>query len=232
MNRPFEVHLPLEESYRRRVLFAIHLVDAVTLSTVSQGVKVVAEGLKGKPIVNASGFFVWLEEDLGRLRKISIDPRTLPYEGVELEPAQLELPPNPRPLTTIELPPRADYPFAVGVTGLRGALIEERVAPPRPSTPVRDAEVRLRWLDENGVWRDAPTVSHTDKKGGDFVAILRLAPTEKPDIDASGAVTVRLRARRDGVNDRSSTDLKLLQGRITDPSTLNPLTFFWDELQP
>jgi hypothetical protein len=231
MNRPFEVQLPLEESYRRRALFAIQLVDAVTLSTVSHGVKVMAEGLKGKPIVNASGFFVWLEEDPGQLRKISIDPRTLPYEGVELEPAQLKLPPNPRPLTIIELPPRADYPFAAGVTGLRGALIEERVAPPQPSAPVHNAEVRLRWLDENGVWRDAPTVSHTDKKG-DFVSILRLAPTEKPGMDSSGVVTVRLRARRDGVNERSSTDLKLLQGRITEPSTLNPLTFFWDDLQP
>lgn len=228
MNRPFDVLLPLDESLRRRVLFAIQLVDAVTLATVSQGVRVVAEGLKGKPIVNASGLFVWLQEDLGRLRKVSIDPQTLPYEGVELAPAQLRLPPL---ATTIELPPRADYPFAGGMTGLRGRLIEARVIP--PEQPVRKAEVWLRWLDENGVWHDAPTTSHTDKQSGDFVSILRLAPIEAPQLDENGAVIVRLRVRRDGVTERTSTDdLKLKQGRITEPSALHPLTFAWDELQP
>jgi hypothetical protein len=232
MNRPFETLFPPEESLRRRALFAIQLVDAATLLTISEGVKVVAEGLNGKPVVNASGLFVWLQEDIGRLRKVSIDPGILPYEGVELEPAQLRLPPLPRPLTTVELPPRVDYAFAAGITGMRGRLIEERVIPPQVPEPVRNAEVRLRWLDENGDWLDAPTLSHTDRKSGDFVSILRLGPTDKPDIDASGAVTVRLRAIRDGANERASADLNLLQGRITDPSTLNPMTFAWDELQP
>ena len=79
MSRPFDVYLPHEESLRRRALFAIRLLDAVTLSTVSQGLKVVAEGLNGKPIVNASGLFVWLEEDVARLQKVSIDPGILVY---------------------------------------------------------------------------------------------------------------------------------------------------------
>lgn len=225
MSQRFDVRVPLEESYRRRVLFAIELLDAVTLSRVSQGVKLVAEGLKGKPIANASGMSVWLEEDFSKLRKISIDPRNLPYEERELEPAEVMFPPD---VTTIEMQPRVDYSFSPGITGFRGTLIEARVDPP---TPVGKASVRLQWLDDENNWRNAPTISHTDQKRGDFVSILRLAPTEVPHLD-KGEVTVRLRASRDGGAERGSNDLKLSQGRITDPSTLNPLTFAWDELQP
>ena len=46
MSGPFQIHLPMEEGYHRSVLFAIELIDAVTLSRVSQGVKVVADGLQ------------------------------------------------------------------------------------------------------------------------------------------------------------------------------------------
>src|SRR5882672_8299802 len=226
MTRTFEVKLPLEEGYRRFTLFALELLDAVTLSRVINGVKVVADGLKGKPTVNASRLFVWLQEE-GNLRKISIEPGQLPYESVELAAADLN-----SSLTTIELQPRADYAFAAGITGLRGTLIEERVVAPQTPVPVPNAEVHLRWLDDSGIWHDAPTTSHTDKKRGDFVSILRLNPTEVPDFDPSGKVTVRLHARRDGISERSSADFKLLQGRVTDPSTANKLTFAWDELQP
>jgi hypothetical protein len=227
MSRPFEIKLPVEEAYSRRSSFGIELLDAVTLSRVSYGVKVTAEGLQGRPVINGSGVFVWLQEDLTPLQRVSIDPGTLPYEKIELDPSDLKLPPNPRPLTSVELPPRVDYLFAPGVTGLRGTLIEERVVPP---VPVPNAEIRLRWLDDDDVtWRDAPTTSHTNSTG-DFVSILRFAPTEKPNLD-NGFVTVRLRVRRNG-DERSSGDFKLLQGRVTDPSTLDPLTFAWDELQP
>lgn len=227
MSRPFEIKLPLEDAYSRRSLFAIELLDAVTLERVSQGVKVTADGLQNKPIVNAGGIFVWLQEDITPLQKVTIDPGVLPYEKLERQPGDLTLPPNARPLTIIELPPRIDYAFAPGVTGLRGTLIEEKVVPP---VPVENVEVGLRWLDDDGVtWQDAPTISHTNSKG-DFVSILRFAPTDKPNLD-NGSVTVRLRVRRNG-NERSSADFKLLQGRVTDPSTLDPLTFAWDELQP
>ena len=226
MTRPFEVSLPIEQGYVRNALFGIELLDAVTLERVSAGVRVVAEGLQGKPVTNTSGVFAWLREDLTNLQKVTIDPGVLPYERVELTPAQIQL-----PITRVELPPRLDYPFAAGITGLRGVLIEERVV---PQVPVRDAEVHLRWLDENGVWRDAPTVSRTDTRGGDFTAVLRLSPSDVPQV-VSGAVTVRLHARR-GANEGESTDLKLPQGRIADPSFFaqgpNALIFAWDELLP
>jgi len=228
MSQRFDVHLPLEEGYRRRVLFGIELLDAVTLAPIYQGLKVVAGGLLGQPVVNAGGLFVWLQEDIQNLSKVSIDPGTLPYEGVELDPSQLNLPPIKPALTTIELQPRVGYDFAPGITGFRGTLIESQVDPP---TPVANAAVRLQWLDDGNVWRNAPTTSHTDQKRGDFVSILRLAPAERPHLE-DGEVTVRLRVSRDGGAERGSNDLKLQQGRITDPSTLNPLTFAWDELQP
>ena len=220
-----------EQAYLRNGLFAIELLDAVTLLRVTAGVTVVAHGLRATPIVNTSGMFVWLRttEDISQLEGITIEPGALPYERVERDASQLQLPPLPRPLTTIELPPRVDYAFAAGVTGVRGTLIEERVV---PSTPVAAAEIRLRWLDEDGVtWREAPTTSHTTANG-DFVAALRLTPAAVPHVNASGEVTLRVWARRDGAVARQSADFKLPQGRVADPSTLNTLTFAWDELQP
>jgi hypothetical protein len=213
----------LEQAYQRNVLFALEVLDGVTMTRVSEGLKVVAEGLVGKPIVNKSGYFVWLKENIAGLQKITINPGTLPYEPYELSRVDVQL-----PLTTIELQPRADYDFAAGLTGLRGTLIERRITPPESVT---NAEIKLIWLDDNGVWQNAPNATHTNPKTGDFASILRLAPKQIPELDANGAVTVRLQVSRIGAT-RSSNDLKLSQGRITDPTTLNPLTFAWDELQP
>jgi hypothetical protein len=228
MSRPFHIQHP-EQAYLRTALFAVELLDAVTLERVTMGVKVTAEGLGGKPRVNATGLFVWLEEELSPLRKLTIDPGALPYEKVERLPSDLQLPPAARPVTTIELPPRTDYPFAPGITGARGALIESRLG---PRVAVVGAEVRWHWLDEDGLtWRIAPTVSHTTTKG-DFVSVLRLTPAEVPHVDSSGAVTARLWARREGAIERRSADLKLPQGRIADSLTSTALTFAWDELQP
>jgi hypothetical protein len=231
MSQRFVVQLPVEEAYSRRVLFGIELLDAVTLTRVTEGVKVMADGLRGKPIVNSSGMFVWLDEEIQNLRKVSIDTGNLPYEGLELDRAKLNLPPVKPSFTTIELQPRVSYSFARGVTGLRGTLIEERVNPPQPSAPVRNAAVRLQWLDDDNNWRIASTISHTDPKQGDFVSILRLSPIEVPHLE-QGKVTVRLLASRDGGLERRSDNFRLPQGRVTDPSTANPLIFAWDELQP
>lgn len=210
-----------ELAYERHVYLAVELLDAVTMTRVREGVTVVAEGLQGKPIVNTSGFFVWLKEENSVARKITVNPDDLPYEKTELSPLTF-------PLSTIELQPKVDYSFTPGITGLRGTLIEQQINPP---VPVGDAEVKLAWLDDSDIWRDAPTTSRTDSRSGDFVSILRLAPAEKPKVDADGVVTVRLLVRR-GVQSRTSPDFKLTHGRVTDPSTSNPLEFAWDDLQP
>jgi hypothetical protein len=223
MSPPLPVQFEL--AYKRNVLFALELLDAVTLTRISQGVKEVkAVGLKGTSILNHSGYFVWLQEDITTLDKITLDLGAITYESLEIPRADVTL-----PLTTVELKPRGDYPFATGITGLRGTLIESRVLSPDTPEPVVDAEVRLQWLDDDNVtWRDAPIVSKTNLKG-DFVSILRLTPNDVPDIDTERKFTVRVRMRRD-TTERTSADLKLPQGRVADPSTIIALTFAWDEL--
>ncbi len=229
MNRRFVLTQNTEEAYTRRALFAVEVLDGVTLRRLNDGITVTARGLRRAPIINTGGMFVWRDEELAGLEAISVDPGTLPYEPREVVRADLRLPPLTNPSTPIELVPRVDYDFPTGITGLRGTLVEDRAA---PLVPVRDAEVRLRWLDDDGVtWRDAATRSRTNVRG-DFVSILRLAATEVPRIDATGAVTVRLLAGREGMTERSSTDMKLVQGRVADPTALDAKTFAWDELQP
>lgn len=218
----------MEVAYQRSIEFAIELIDPVTLERISQGVKVIAEGMRGKPIINTSGMFVWLKEGTELLREISIDPGVLPYVKVTVPVNQLNLPPTVPPLTTIELPPRSDYAFAVGTTGIRGTLIETRIV---PAVPIRDAEVHLQWKDEDGTtWRDAPNRSNTNENG-DFISIVRLAPADVPSLDTSGALTVRLLAKRNGANERHSGDVMIPLGRIADPSIIDKLIFAWDELQ-
>jgi hypothetical protein len=228
MIQRFVIRQPRELAYTRKALFALELLDGVTLARVSDGIKIVTDGLRLKPTINASGLFVWRKEDLSALRTITIEPGALPYQDRTLQRAELRLPPLPNPLNSIELSPRIDYAFPAGVTGIRGTLIEERVD---PSVPVEDATVHLSWLDDDGVsWREAPTSALTNAKG-DFAAVLRLTSKEVPHLDAGGNVTVRVRVRRNEGNERSSADVKLVQGRLTEPTTSNPMTFAWDELQ-
>lgn len=224
MSHAFEVQL--ENAYKRDVLFALELLDAVTLSRVSQGVKKVnAVGFDHEPYVNSSGYFVWLKKDkFANLQKITVDLGQLPYESIEIPKASVTA-----PLTSVQLLPRFDYPFVSGTTGIRGSLIEK--PSPHPRTPVPDAQIRLRWLDDDNVtWRDAPTIARTNS-AGDFVSILRFTPADAPELDAERKLTVRLFARR-GAIERRSPDLKLPHGRVADPLTISALTFAWDELQP
>lgn len=223
MSESFVVHRP-EQAYQRTVQFVVELIDPVTLERISRGVKVVAEGLRGKPVVNASGMFVWLKGEMDSLREIRIDPGTLPYETITIRKDKLKIPPSLPPLTTIELPLRTDYAFSVGTTGIRGTLVEERINQP---TPIPHAEVSLEWLDDDGTtWHDARMHSTTNDKGG-FVSVLRLAPADMPSFDTDGAISVRLRARREGAGERRSAEVQIPLGRVSDPSY-----FSWDEFQP
>jgi hypothetical protein len=221
----FAADFPLEPAYVRKVFFALELVDAVTLERVTEGVSVTVGGLRRRPIVNRSGVFVWLDEGVDAPGDVAVRPGLRPYADVDLPAAQVK-----RQLTTISLAPRADYPFAGGVTGLRGALVENRA----DRVPVADADVHLGWLDaDSASWRDAPTVGRTNAHG-DFAVILRLTPTDAPTVVA-GKVTVRLRVGRAEQGARESGDLALPRGRVADPSTFaadrDALVFAWEELQ-
>jgi hypothetical protein len=220
MARPFEVRLPLEQAYVREVLFALELLDAVTLERVARGVTVTAVGLTGTPIVNRGDLFVWLKEPIANFRKLLIEPGTRPFERMEIPAAQVKM-----PLHTVELRPLGSYPFTPGITAIRGSLYEKKVTGGKTPVPVRGATIRLEWQDDGGIFQPGTGTAVTNE-AGDFTAILRFAPREEPRLD-KGALFVRLFAKRGGGPERSQ-ELKNpqpLQGRVTDR------TFAWDELK-
>ncbi|MEO8519780.1 MAG: hypothetical protein ABI603_00370 [Acidobacteriota bacterium] len=228
MTRAFELQAPPELGYRRKALFALELLDPVTLERITDGVEVKADGLAGVPRVNSGGLFVWLDEDASGLQSVAINPMQQPYDAVLLARGDLTLPPSPSPLTTIELPPRVDYPLPPGITAARGTLNEDSGT---PATPVTGASIELRWLDDDGVmWHQGRPVSRTNA-GGDFLAILRLSPADIPQLDSAGRLTVRLQVTR-GSDERRSLEFKLPQGRVADPSTSSVLIAAWNDLQP
>jgi len=216
MARPFEVRLPLEQAYVREVMFALELLDAVTLERVVGGVKVDAVGLTGSPILNHGGLLVWLKEPTANLQKVVIEPQTRPFERTEIPVAQLQF-----PLHTVELKPLSNYPFSPGVTAIRGSLYDTRVALGQAPVPITGATVRLEWMDGSNNFQPG-TANAVTNDAGDFVSILRFAPKEDPLV-TNEKLSIRLFARKAGGLEKSQ-DLMLLQGRVTDG------TFAWDEL--
>ena len=231
MARHFEVRLPLELAYTREAMLAVELLDSVTLERVSQGIEVTAEGLTGKPYVNVSQLFVWLNEDATKFKKLIIEPRTAPFERVEIPAAQVA-----RPIHRLELKPLASYPFSPGITAIRGSLYEKRVPLGKAPVPIPGATIRVEWLDDDDgtTWHpwQAPAVTNA---AGDFVSILRLArgrspqpddpprADQHPRIDAKGMMTIRLLAKR-AAGPQKQKDFQLPQGRVADE------TYAWDEL--
>jgi hypothetical protein len=230
MARNFEVRLPLERAYTREGMLAIELLDAVSLERISAGVDVRAEGLAGPPFVNYGGLYVWLKQDISRFTRLVIEPRTLPFERVEIPAAEVN-----RPLHCVELQPLPNYPFSPGITALRGSLYETDVPLGQVPQPV-SATVRLEWLDDdNTTWHPWHSPVPTNA-AGDFTAILRIArgqyvlPTDPmpidqaPKLNAQGHMTVRLFAKRAAGPEKQSSDFQLAPGRVSDE------IYAWDEL--
>src|SRR6185369_12833411 len=92
MSRRFEVRLPLERAYTREAMLAVELLDSVTLERITQGPKVTAKGLAGKPVMNAGGLFVWRKEDTSKFEKLIVEPGDAPFESVEIPAAQVNRP--------------------------------------------------------------------------------------------------------------------------------------------
>ena len=133
--------LPFERAYARTVLLAVEVIDATTLAPVREGIAVSGPGLVAKPIVNASGFYVWLDQGGNRRpAQIVVDSLTAPYLG-----ATQQVPPAPSRFVRMELAPTASYPFGSGVTAVRGTLAQRSTG---PRMPVSDADVWLRWIDD------------------------------------------------------------------------------------
>lgn len=219
MSYRFAVHRPFEVAYQRNVMFAVELLDPVTLERVSRGVAVTATGITGRPIVNLGGHFVWLEEPAVPQR-VQIDPGDLRYE-----PEDLPAPAPPARLLRVILRPRAGYAFGSGVTAVRSSLYESIATPP---VPVPDVTVRMQWLDDGAVvpaWIEAEPSARTSATG-DFVTFVRFSATAVPGLDAAGRLRARFTFERSAAPPvRISPEFSLTQGRTTD---LAP--FAWDAL--
>jgi hypothetical protein len=233
MNARFVYTKPPERAYLRRPRLIVEAYDPVTLAPVYDGLRLRVEHLDTPPVVSTGGRFVWFESKAG-FDKLLIDAGTLPY----LPPGEIPipaLPPPPAPpalpvtytLIRLELGPSTTYPFAPGITGMRGNLVENLADV--PPVPVGDAEIRLRWIDDvapGETWVDAPTVSRTDSRG-DFAAIVRLNTKQIARPDPQGRMRVRVAATRAG-NTLLSTELQIPFDRIADVQQ----SFAWDDLQP
>jgi len=209
----FDVFMPLEIGFERRVQLAAEIVDGVTLLPVRGGIVVTAPGMLRRPVRNASGFYVWLEEAGRQAEEIRVDASRTPYQDGRADPV---LPPDH---SRIELAPRAGYPFPQGATALRGTIRASGFGPPEA---VADATVRLQWARDLD-WVDSPLASTSDASGG-FAAVLRLDAMAEPR-PIAGGIAVRLRVTRGGVT-RTSAERPLRQGAVSTETT----PFIWDEL--
>jgi hypothetical protein len=218
MARPFDVGLPLEQAHLREAMFALELLDPVTLERVSHGVKVTAVGLAGTPIVNFGGLFVWLRQSTINFEKLTIEPGTRPFERMEIPAAQVA-----QPLHRVELKPLANYPFTPGITAIRGALYETTVPLGATPAPIPGATIRLAWLHEDNVtWIASPATAVTNDKGV-FTSILRLAPEDVTAQDAEGKISIRLFVMRAAGGEKQH-EFQLPHGRVVDA------TYAWDQL--
>lgn len=233
MTRRFVVSAPPEIAYTREGMLAVEVLDAVTLERVTQGVEVIAKGIAGKPVVNHGGLYVWVKQDATKFDGLTIDPFSAPFERVELTAAQVI-----RPIHSVQLNPLPSYPFAPGVTAIRGRLVESDSMPPQvPRIAIPGATMQFEWLDDDGTtWHpwQAPRIT---TKTGDFTAMVRLArgrlhegpaplppQPDEPRLDANGNMSIRVSARRaNGAQKQKIYPLQ--QGRVIDK------TFAWDDLQ-
>ncbi|WP_395018452.1 hypothetical protein [Dongia sp.] len=217
----------------RTVLLAVELIDPVARSLVSRGVEVTAVGLSSRPIVNASGRFVWLTEGQAWPQRIVVTPTTAPYA------AQIAAPPVlPERLRSIFLRPARDYEPVDGITGLRGRL---KATAADDAPPIVGARVQLAWSDHKGNFRplkpkpesagaddpDAPSPAEVQTDAnGEFIALLR-PPGLGPKI-VNGEITVRLqftRGREVPVTKFSAAHI-VREGRLS----AKPLTLSWANL--
>ena len=227
------------DDVRRRVLFAVELIDPVTLERRHADFSVSARRLSQAPYVNRSGRFVWLREGNAWPGAITVTPDGLPFAAQVVaappRPADLDRALPAQRLVRVGLRPTAAYPFEAGITAVRGFLGEDDTP---SSPPVAGARVQLAWQDaDTGAWfppppaavptadadgvTPSPAEPETDR-AGQFAAFLRLPRngSAEPDI-ASGLLKVRLQLTRGvflPVTRVTPPDFEFIPGTSTNPA--------------
>lgn len=212
---------PSETGYLRNVLFAVEVLDAVTLARITHGLTLTASATDAPPIVNYSGLFVWLDDGKPAAgRQITVDAGRLPYQG-----ATIAAPAAPTRLVTIRLAPGRAYVYPPGLTVLSASLFESDTA---PRVPLASVEVWLEWLgpgDSGTTWSAAPDRVRTDAEG--FAKVpLHFRKDDEPARDKSGALLARVAASRNGSTGSLALE-PLVEGRV---SNLRHLA--WDQFKP
>jgi hypothetical protein len=195
------------ELSRRRVLFAVALVDPVTGARVSRDVRVIADGLSGQPIISHSGFFVWLAEGAARPNSVRVVPDGAPYRPATVAVPALPDPPPEDPgqaspvvdstqrLLRIVLRPSDAYPFPDGVTLLYGRLLETAAA---GAAAVAGVSCVVQWKDDvSGNWKPSLAAGVTSATG-EFKVGVQLPVGAKAD-GGPDKITVRVVFDRSGV---------------------------------
>lgn len=222
--------LPTPPALERKVLLALEIVDPVSRSRVSDRIKVSADGLARRPILNLSRCFVWLEEGDAWPIAIRVDVDGLPYATPPVLEPERPAAGEPPKLARIVLSPTERYPFPSGVLAISGVL---QTSPEPGSPPISDATLRLQWrYDNSESWNDG--VRTSPESDGRFCVFARsTGNTHRPD----GLVIVRILISRKGHPDRSTgNDYPFLKGSQTGcirdgQANPQPVMLAWNDLQ-
>lgn len=165
--------MPVEPNrLTRRVQFALELVDPLTGTTVSRGMRVEAKAADGRPtgeepVVNRSGRFVWLERDQPRrpaIASIAYDPGRLPFAGGEIK---LAGGPPADKLVSERLTLSQTYAVPLGVTAIRGRLIRKNGT---DILPIAGAAVQIAWaMGQADTWIPPFPKKAADLRNGEAV---------------------------------------------------------------
>lgn len=213
------------DRHQRIALLAVELTDPVSMLPVSLGVSLSADVLALPPRINLSGRFVWLAEGDNWPTRFTFDPGLLPYEAASFaalaKPADIATASGAERLQRVLLAPTPAYPFADGLTVVRGRL-RESAAP--DAAPVAGAQLWLAW--QNGsAWVDAATMARSNG-AGDFACLLRLPPNARPALDEQKNLELRITVMR-GASSRQQA-VTVPDGRVIDL----PNVLAWSALPP
>ncbi len=194
-------------------MLAVELIDPITLELLSKKVSLTATGLVGQPRVNFSGRFVWLVEGDNWPSAFVFDPGSLPYDAATYtamaKPTDIANATPAQRLLRVALRPNAAYPFADGVTVVRGRLRETAVA---GAAAVVGAQVFLAWY--NGKTLVDSVNQAQANQAGDFACFLRLPTSARPTVDKNRNLELRIVVVRG--TDRREQPVKVPDGRIYD----------------
>lgn len=190
------------EERATRVSLAVVLVDAFTGGRPRGDPSVSIDGTPADPVLNASGYHVFVDLDLAGDVTVSVDGGAYyadPEDKTETVPAADSV--------EFELVPTPTYPFPPGTSLVRGRVLDETGA---EASRVADAHVRVDDIDR-------PTTTTSDGEyvvcfaGADPVSIVRDGDTWFVRVNgADPTITVEA----DGLGSRSITE-PIPAGRTT-----------------